>query len=167
MGTRLEAGLYYIGDPCYLIVHSDEGMKAWGEFCDEFNNKENNTSQALVKLPWGTFWVANTYDGDGAYPLVDREGKALKHLPVDAGLISVIPIQKLDLTKSFWTWDTIDQFPKEPKEPTYFAGGCVVIMRDSFVCDEHEGTIHIKGGSQDYRVLTNRYDEYEEDDDDE
>jgi hypothetical protein len=58
----VDAGLIWIGDPCYIIhanpLSSDLG-RTWGEFCDELGDKPHHEFDSGV--------VTSTLHGDGAY----------------------------------------------------------------------------------------------------
>ena len=85
--TKLKAGKYFIGDPCYVLGH------IWNEVCGiiidkqvclegAFNlNDENHTRIA----------VFNTQYGDGSFP--DDKGN---FYAVDAGCIGAVPIEAID-----------------------------------------------------------------------
>lgn len=75
----LEAGTYYIGDPCYAF--SDDG---WQNFLNETDDLENVPKN---------FWCARTYYGDGVYSLLSPLSPSERFdIAVDSGLIGCVPI---------------------------------------------------------------------------
>ena len=82
---RLEAGRYYIGDPCYTF--SDKEHDLWIEFLDGCNWGRDGTG--LSEYKGHRFFTAGTAWGDGTYVL-DGPG-TYKHLGVDAGMLAIMP----------------------------------------------------------------------------
>lgn len=75
----IDAGMLYIGDPCY-VIDAALGKKPWGEFLDDTYKSQPDGSNALwwsVDAPFpnpaaGTFpagHVVTTGWGDGEYPV--------------------------------------------------------------------------------------------------
>lgn len=68
----VDAGLVWIGDPCY-ILHKGEDFppelgKSWDEFCDIVLGKEPSSGPTVVDFD-GLGVVASTGYGDGTYPV--------------------------------------------------------------------------------------------------
>ena len=97
-GTIKLKGEYYIGDPCYVFPnHSD-----WDDVCDEMFGEEeydfNDREQLRLFEINGikSFWFGTAY-GDGEYPLYVNNSM-VDTLGVDAGMLSLIPIEIIKLT---------------------------------------------------------------------
>ena len=83
----LDAGDYWLGDPCYVI--KDEDWIPWLEECD-FTTETN-----LVGNIPGTEHEAvgfATSFGDGVYPY-SVNGEQVFELGVDAGMIGFVPVE--------------------------------------------------------------------------
>lgn len=89
----LPKGTYYIGDPCYVVDESK-----WGDLLDATNffGIEADKKTGLRKNDFiyngKLCWAHSTYYGDGSYK--DNENKKYS---VDAGLISIMPIESTDV----------------------------------------------------------------------
>lgn len=77
--SQLEAGEYYIGDPCYVIADEE-----WDDFLDVFISKDSG----FFEYKGHRFFVSSTAYGDGSY-----EDNFNNTYPVDAGLIGAIPME--------------------------------------------------------------------------
>jgi hypothetical protein len=78
--------LWYIGDPCYAIDDY-----TWGEFCDEVFNFKNDAREGDgIEFNWETHRVCVYNSGLGGDGQVNVHGYQLS---VDAGLLSVLPIE--------------------------------------------------------------------------
>jgi hypothetical protein len=77
MKSKMKAGIYYIGDPCYLFD------KSWGKILDENNHLDDGEHEIFGKK----IFTGETAYGDGTY--TDNYGNAYW---VDAGLLSIIPV---------------------------------------------------------------------------
>jgi hypothetical protein len=76
---QLNAGQYYIGDPCYVIADDE-----WDDFLGVFISSDSG----FFEYKGHSFFVSNTAYGDGSYE--DNFGNTY---PVDAGLIGAIPME--------------------------------------------------------------------------
>lgn len=86
------AGKYYVGDLCY-VMH-----EKWDEVCEVMfaGRTDHGCNQGELKLKDGTRFVSfNTAHGDGGY--YDNRGREYS---VDAGLIGLIALDKIDLTNN-------------------------------------------------------------------
>jgi hypothetical protein len=139
----LPAGKYYIGDPCYVISNHSK----WIEFIESSGFFEDSPEAHIGE---DKFWAYETAYGDGSYWC--SEGK---ELPVDSGLIGIVP---LSVVEKYYrkNIDSVNDF------------GVVVEFNDEFnvifnVDVENEAT-HIFGN---VRVYTNSCDEEDSYDEDE
>ena len=82
---KLEAGRYYIGDPCYTFSGKDHD--SWIDFLDrcDWGRNENRISE----YEGHKFFTAGTAWGDGTYLLHGPD--VHKYLGVDAGMLAVMP----------------------------------------------------------------------------
>ena len=161
--TLLPPGLYYVGDPCY-VMQPDEWaniLQATGFFnlyedeeSDHLNPK--HLQHGVFSRNGTLFAVSSTAYGDGEYPCMDPEGRIVGSCAVDAGLIAAIPLEMIDLAA------VESQYTKG------IAGlGVVVRMTEEFGIEYFEGHIHFG----DYSVITDGcgiedemdYYDYEED----
>lgn len=93
------AGSYWIGDPCYVV--KDEN---WGKLLDEtacfglpeVGKPTGYFDDGLFHYNGETCFAQSTAYGDGTYALKDRNGVVEGTIPVDAGLISIMPIYARD-----------------------------------------------------------------------
>ena len=120
--VSMPAGKYYLGDPCYLIPDND--WMAWLEAADY-------TKQlTLVATVPNTDFVAmgfSTAYGDGTYPLTTPNGDEDGFIPVDAGLIGLVPFDSVD-------------------KPSYYDGSYRVVEFDSdIVCTVDQGILDFGG----------------------
>ena len=78
----VDAGLCWVGDPCYILHRDDEKLpptlgKSWPEFCDLISEKDYASfSYELGHEGLGV--VVSTGYGDGLYPVfveVNKEGR--------------------------------------------------------------------------------------------
>ncbi len=99
---NLKAGKYIISDPCYLFPKDE-----WHDFCGVINYGEGyqsvvgncesiypkkSKSEFELKYKGKSLYVIPTAYGDGCYAL--KQGrKTIGSLGVDAGLLSVIPLE--------------------------------------------------------------------------
>lgn len=75
----VDAGLCWIGDPCYILHRDKEEQKEleksigndWGEFCDKIAGEEHMQFNYPLGHP-GLGVVTNTGFGDGSYPVQIR-----------------------------------------------------------------------------------------------
>jgi hypothetical protein len=83
----------YIGDPCYVI----KDRATWADLCDKmWDGKIDRTRDgAVVTTDKGKFFICSTAYGDGCYP-VNEGDSMVSEVGVDAGLLSIIPLELLD-----------------------------------------------------------------------
>ena len=75
----VDAGLCWIGDPCYCVTPDADSHPAptWGEFCDKLGALEKNGA-AQWDFPLGHAGLGvsvSTGYGDGCYPVYVRRAK--------------------------------------------------------------------------------------------
>lgn len=78
----VDAGLCWIGDPCY-VLHREEGLpdslgKNWGEFCDLIGSSFQHKSFGYQAGHEGLGVCVATGYGDGSYPVyaeINEEGR--------------------------------------------------------------------------------------------
>lgn len=75
---KMPAGLYYIGDPCYVI---DEDK--WDSFCHKIPRHD-----MLMEFEGLDVLVHDTAHGDGLY-----ETNTMQNIAVDSGLIAILPME--------------------------------------------------------------------------
>jgi len=88
--TTFPAGVYYIGDPCY-VMHDE-----WSELCSDFFflNKEHDVNDGEYTLKDGRrVFVGSTEYGDGTYSLSDGGS-----VGVDSGCIGLVLLSDIDTT---------------------------------------------------------------------
>jgi hypothetical protein len=130
MSKTLKAGWYYIGDPCYLFEES------WDQILEEtdyFNNKDS-------KMLGHDFFCSNTAHGDGEF-----HDQFNNRYPVDAGCISCLPIELMDVDKRV-TKEQVKGF------------GSIIFFENDFECLQDEGIFQIGH----IRIDTYGYDEDED-----
>lgn len=78
----VDAGLCWIGDPCYCVTPdaSEHPAKTWGEFCTALAAKEeksgdNRVAQWNTKRGQAGLGVTVDTGGDGVYPVSVRRNK--------------------------------------------------------------------------------------------
>lgn len=82
---ELKKGKYLVVDPCYIYPDDD-----WSDFGDIYFK----TGDGEIETKYGNFFVCGTAYGDGSYQL-KRGGAVIGTMGVDAGLLSVIPLEIL------------------------------------------------------------------------
>jgi hypothetical protein len=100
---HIEAGTYYIIDPCYVL----QNIIDWGEYCKAcFPNEHIYINPLYILLKEGDkTWTIPTWgtnSGDGVYPVFeDGYCKEIGECGVDAGVLSFIPqeVVKMSLAK--------------------------------------------------------------------
>jgi hypothetical protein len=117
--VRLPAGVYYIGDPCYVFNDKD-----WDEI---WSNR--NLDEPQVELFGKKVFVAPTRWGDGVY--TDNLGNVYT---VDAGLLGILPVCLVDRaelrTSTTYGWHFVKfdkPFTAELKDKGIFKFGHIVI----------------------------------------
>jgi hypothetical protein len=91
--TKLPAGKYWIGDPCYVLADKEGIDFDWNEFCrfcfdgdDSGRSNEGVVDHQGIEFAFhGTAW------GDGCYS--DEYGNSYG---VDAGVLGCIPIEAIE-----------------------------------------------------------------------
>ena len=94
---EMKAGKYRVTDPCYFLGHDDD---FWNNFCsfmfgeDRTIGSDSYTIEiaGYKVMAWGTAY------GDGCYPTL-KDGVEIGSSGVDAGMLSLIPIELYDLFK--------------------------------------------------------------------
>ena len=76
----VDAGLCWIGDPCYIIHSTDDNSQAlgknWHEFCDKL--KDPSVVAQSFNYPMGHEGLGvcvSTGYGDGVYPVIVKKNK--------------------------------------------------------------------------------------------
>ena len=95
-----KAGIYYIGDPCYVITDDDEWIEIL-EATKFFNG--HTTAQWEGEWKGHKMFVASTAYGDGEYR--DSEGRTYG---VDAGVIGIVPDEYITDYCSVWGGNMIE-----------------------------------------------------------
>ena len=83
----LDAGDYWLGDPCYVI--KDEDWLPWLKAC--FFETETNLAGEIPGTEHEAVGFATSY-GDGVYPYTVN-GEEVFELGVDAGMIGFVPVE--------------------------------------------------------------------------
>jgi hypothetical protein len=87
----LEAGKYWVGDPCYAFDSS------WLELLESADFRKRDLLEAEVDGDERMAFVASgTYGGDGVYP--DDAGNTY---PVDAGMIGVVRPEEAEISEPY------------------------------------------------------------------
>ena len=93
----MDAGKYFICDPCYLFHSQNEGGVDWIEFLEMFSYFDRSGGDAgagVYKFLSGVreyqFAVSNTAHGDGGY---SSNFPISAQFDVDAGMIGAIPVE--------------------------------------------------------------------------
>jgi hypothetical protein len=94
--AKMDAGKYFICDPCYLFHGQNEGGVDWIEFLEMFSYFDRSGGDAgagVYKFLSGVreyqFAVSNTAHGDGGY----NSNFPTAQFDVDAGMIGAIPVE--------------------------------------------------------------------------
>lgn len=112
---EMPAGVYYVGDLCY-VLHDE-----WDEMCAWYFDGDTNGRQGVGQLKDGrTFASYNTAYGDGTY--LDKQRR---EYGVDAGLIGCILVSSINM-------DNPRNFPK---------GGHFITFDAPFKVSSKNGTI--------------------------
>ena len=85
--VTLDAGDYWLGDPCYVI--KDEDWMPWLEEC-EYETQTNLIGE-IPGTEHEAVGFATSY-GDGVYPYLVN-GEEVFELGVDAGMIGFVPVE--------------------------------------------------------------------------
>lgn len=111
----MPAGLYYIGDLCYVMDYTEDNYDEWDEFCAMTTEGNNCLNGHFTMKDGRTFVSFSTRYGDGEYPCSHSS-----NLRVDAGLIGCISLNNLKTVRTIGelnTLGTVQDF-KEPFECT-------------------------------------------------
>lgn len=126
--TKLKAGTYYIGDPCYAFQGDD-----WNKILDE-NDYFNAEECSFKNIP---LFAVSTKHGDGCYE--DQYGN---EYPVDAGLIGCVPIELCNFGEGIAVIEG-RFFDNRGIENFKFVPGKIHTFDSEFVCSEENGMIEI------------------------
>ena len=87
--TELPAGMYWIGDPCYVFPHEGPLCNKWVELLET----NNYLKDSFAELDDGkiTVWADITAFGDGSYL-----SSVNKRFGVDSGMLGIVPIETVD-----------------------------------------------------------------------
>jgi len=99
MKVTIQAGKYYLGDPCYSLNES------WKDILKQ----SNNFKESLIDVPEGQILAFKTAYGDGQYP-----SNAGRRFCVDSGLIGLVPMALAEKEKQ----TIFNSMPIEFTEPT-------------------------------------------------
>lgn len=124
----------YVGDPCYVFKHTDEGFAAW----EKFIRQENMAKP--YELEGGIIVAAEgTANGDGVYRGENSLTKKSHAFPVDAGLIGYVDLT--NAKKDDPRFENLDILLKDKED----ACGVVVETESSNIhLSEHGGTIRVE-----------------------
>lgn len=89
--NKLQAGVYYIGDPCYVLNDAD-----YEEFCNL------SFSEPVFEFKGMRCFCGGTHSGDGSFKAKDIRFPSeppLAEIWVDSGQIAVIPYHLVDESK--------------------------------------------------------------------
>lgn len=112
-------GKFWVGDPCYIFADN-----AWQKLCElmypnhnepDFNDRD---SVRVVEVDGVKCYLFGTAHGDGTYEL-KRSGEVIGELGVDAGMLSVIPMEIVKLRgwgKTKWAGTEIDLLGNHKKQ---------------------------------------------------
>ena len=135
---RMPAGIYYIGDLCYVLDHKTSGRDEWDEFC-ALTTKDHECLEGKFAFSDGREFVTfSTMYGDGEYPCSNGS-----RLGVDAGLIGCVAINNI-------------LAPHTMSEMKYL--GTIVTFKDEFLCYSENGTL--KFGNISVNTAFEEEDEY-------
>ena len=134
------AGKYYIGDPCYLFDQSWDKILQENQYFD----KEDQVINGVSVMVDGTAW------GDGLF-FGNFEGR----IPVDAGLIGILPVELIGLDNKV----TIEQVTAEDF-------GLIVDFATPIDCYTEEGVFHFGDITIDTNGDDDEEDLWDEDDED-
>lgn len=103
-------GQVILTDPCYVLGHVSSSPYLWSEFCNLlFANGGGSVARdgTFFEVDGYVMFVCDTKDGDGCYPVTDKQGSVIGNLSVDAGMLSVMPQGLVDRIKEFDRWDLV------------------------------------------------------------
>ena len=87
ISKTLPAGVYYIGDPCY-VIDDDE----WNDFLDIFWDVEDKIYEPDFIYKDRLLFCHGTRHGDGFFPVCNMPFSGSTWLDVDAGMLACLPI---------------------------------------------------------------------------
>jgi hypothetical protein len=91
MNNKMQAGVYYIGDPCYVLSEAD-----YEEFCN------SSFAEPVFEFKGMKCFCEGTHSGDGEYKAKDirfPDEVPLAKIWVDSGQIAVMPYHLVDESK--------------------------------------------------------------------
>jgi hypothetical protein len=90
----MKAGKYLVIDPCYFLGHDDP---FWNDLCAfSFPENEKSRDTFTIEIEGHKVLVWGTAFGDGEYPTLDG-GCIIGRSGVDAGVLSLVPVELLDV----------------------------------------------------------------------
>ena len=88
----LSKGDYIVIDPCYVLGEDP----FWDDFIDfSFSGEGPHDPTSVVRSGGRAAFIFDTAHGDGVYP-VRKDGVPVERVGVDAGLLSLIPVEMLE-----------------------------------------------------------------------
>ena len=150
------AGKVFIVDPCYVICD-------WHQFCHDSLDAIQKYQAIKVESPYGTFFVTSTAYSDGSYP-VYKAGKFVGEAGVDAGLLSVIPMEVFDKIVS---QDDKALNEKWGKDTEWIKNELGVVVEAEGPVEMFDGNIDIISEKRDNIQVNTSEEEDEDEDEDE
>jgi hypothetical protein len=79
--VTVDAGLMYLGDPCYLAGPKENPFENWSDFCDVALDPGVTPDPNLIPIPHtagapGKGIVIGGFGGDGIFPVFIKRGKS-------------------------------------------------------------------------------------------
>ena len=102
-----EAGEYFIGDPCYFIADENWDVLIDKTGCFGIDEQKENGepvefNDGIFEYNGETCFTGGTAYGDGCYEAYDFDADRQYPIGVDAGLISIIPANAVDIVPPRW-----------------------------------------------------------------
>jgi len=155
-GVKIPNGKAWIGDPCYVFPDTH-----WANLCSLMFPQKGPKSHLPAVNDWNgaevivevddkeyKFWIIGTASGDGCYSLTKNGSMISDSLGVDAGLLSVIPLNVL------MAWEGTED------------GLGVTVELKQAVLTANEGNFTLKAPHDEFQVITdgsNEDDDFNED----
>ena len=81
----VDAGLCWVGDPCYVMgSDASHAVAEWDDFCDTLTEKKQYENGYAEPLGEGVGFAISTGYGDGSYPVyIERENGRVSSITVD------------------------------------------------------------------------------------